>query len=174
MHINSIRCIVLLIILREATAHGNQTRKRNFTNYTIKHGQNNNSKPIRRINEDPLEKLQKELGKFAHHGKIETYYDPYWQSGEWVFLRITTRKGDTPPATTTLIPGITAKKFRKWPMSIYRDCDLLCINIYKDNYGAVCAQRYNTMTWKNEYKSFKNMCELERENCKLPEKRPSE
>ncbi|KAJ0182905.1 hypothetical protein K1T71_000881 [Dendrolimus kikuchii] len=104
---------------------------------------------------------------FMKDGRTESYFEPYWESGEWVFLRGTDDKQKT---KSSGVPGRkTLKPVLNHDPELYRDCDLICLGIYKKYYGAICAQRFDTtLNWVYEYRAFANLCEMEQENCKSP------
>ncbi|XP_047038887.1 uncharacterized protein LOC124643824 [Helicoverpa zea] len=86
--------------------------------------------------------------------------EPYWPQGDWVFLR-------------TMFPTTTVKNYRGTttnPMG--RTCDRIC-NHYYEQYGKICAHRYNTKKWQNEYRNFTNLCDLDHVNCNDTQIKPS-
>ncbi|XP_046975826.1 uncharacterized protein LOC124541932 [Vanessa cardui] len=91
--------------------------------------------------------------------RLEAYYEPYWENGQWVFERELKRPENT------LNVGSTQHK----------ECDQICVKLY-ESYGVVCGMRLKTPDKKKgnkvyEYQEFENMCYLEYANCVSATKR---
>ncbi|XP_061381665.1 uncharacterized protein LOC116776691 isoform X1 [Danaus plexippus] len=83
----------------------------------------------------------------------ETFYEPYMEKGDWVFYRNQSTKNPTP---YFLNVGNSTK---------HTECNQICSRMYQD-YGQVCAMRYDRSAKENVFRTFDSLCHVEFENCR--------
>ncbi|OWR49112.1 hypothetical protein KGM_203460 [Danaus plexippus plexippus] len=94
----------------------------------------------------------------------ETFYEPYMEKGDWVFYR---SKFSLRRYARTIQDTVDVLNL----LDLDRDLDSIeRIAVQRDerkeNYGQVCAMRYDRSAKENVFRTFDSLCHVEFENCR--------